>query len=305
MATEFFKLPTVNNNKDAICFIDAVNGLANSTDAVTEEIVEGFRQGRYELPISTKQQLGGVRIGEGWDFYSDGEITPSSSDYVLPVATDKNLGGIIAGENIAVDESGKIRLGEKAYQYEDFVTNQFAEKAVTTEKFPDNAINKDKVSNIITSNLNVANNAFKNPQVHTFYVDTYLSGYSSFVLKIVDIGGIRIAIASIDRKSSGLRIESGQSYDILTEDSVQLSTLIKSSLEMSFLVRKSDLPEITENGDLGIFDYILKLIFEPSENKMKVETVASIDGQVPSDIFTIDNENDNVAKLAVIKLIEK
>lgn len=210
MATEFYNLPTVNNEKNTFSFVDSVNGLATSVDETMEQIVDGFHAHPYHLPTATKQQLGGVRIGDGWDVYSDGEITPKDSKYVLPKATNETLGGIIAGQNIICEE-GKISLDEGAYKLDDYTTEMFRDEAVTTDKLADSSIVASKCEVIIPAQINKLVNSFNSWDRWRFTLDSGL--YSNYVdILVFKLGGAYVV--STYRVGAFFNIGDGASFTI-------------------------------------------------------------------------------------------
>lgn len=184
MATDYYNLPTVNDTEATFSFVDAINALAVATDANAETIRKGFRKDEYVLPTATKQQLGGVRIGDGLDLYSDGMIRAKETKYTLPIASDDAIGGIIAGENIICDPAtGTISIDEKAYNFNEFSEEQMADDCVSTAKLRNNSVAEDKLSTAVWSTLSTALNVFKNPVIRKFKVaDASLyDGYSLYI----------------------------------------------------------------------------------------------------------------------------
>ena len=231
MATEFYNLPTVNNEKNTFSFVDSVNGLATSVDETLEQMIDEFHAHPYHLPTATKQQLGGVRIGDGWDVYSDGEITPKDSKYVLPKATNETLGGIIAGQNI-ICEKGKVSLDEGAYKLDDYTTEMFRDGAVTTDKLADTSITADKCIATIPAELNKLVNSFKNWGRWRFTASetSLYSGYMDVL--VFKLGGAYVV--STYRVSNYVPIGDGTSFTLYPSDQTTHETSSNTQLSELF-----------------------------------------------------------------------
>lgn len=229
MATDYYNLPTVNDTEATFSFVDAINALAVATDASAETIRKGFRKDEYVLPTATKQQLGGVRIGDGLILYSDGMIRAKETMYTLPIASDDAIGGIIAGENIICDPAtGTISIDEKAYNFNEFSEAQMADDCVSTAKLRNNSVTEDKLSTAVWGTLSTALNVFKNPVIRTFRVaDTYDS-YSLYIC-VLSCSKINFLFAS-GRISSQWAYSYEKTYPIAAaEDGTTLSQVMKSS----------------------------------------------------------------------------
>lgn len=187
MATEFYKLPTINNEADTVSYCDAVNGLATSADQTLEDMRLEFTSNPYQLPAATKGSLGGVRIGDGWLAYSDGEITPKDSKYVLPAANKDTLGGIKAGQNIGITDKGAINVEAGAYNLDNFGTAQIRDLAVTTEKLKTLSVDTDNAATEIPTILQTVYNQYKNPT--NYYYRIGPSSYNGVGTLVVSIWG--------------------------------------------------------------------------------------------------------------------
>lgn len=230
MATEFYNLPTVNNEKNTFSFVDSVNGLATSVDETLEQMVDEFHAHPYHLPTATKQQLGGVRIGDGWDVYSDGEITPKDTKYVLPKATNETLGGIIAGQNI-ICEKGKVSLDEGAYKLDDYTTEMFRDGAVTTDKLADTSIAADKCIATIPAEINKLVNSFNNWQRWKFTAGTGLYSYYMHVL-VFKLGGAYVV--STYRTGGYITVSDGASFTLYPTGKKETETSLTTQMSELF-----------------------------------------------------------------------
>lgn len=221
MATEFYKLPTINDEADTISFCDAVNGLATSMDQTLEDMRLEFISNPYQLPAATKGSLGGVRIGDGWINYSDGEITPKDSKYVLPAANKDNLGGVKAGQNIGIDSFGKINVEEGAYNLDDFKSDMFANQAITTAKIREGAVTEAHLASDISATINKVNNLFKNYEIYKFPLEVDSSQRGTFVVR--QFGGKWIVLAEINTNFysigiNNLELKIGKYGNVLLSD---------------------------------------------------------------------------------------
>lgn len=173
MATNYYKLPTVDPDS-TLSFPDAVNGLANATDAVLHGVQSGFERKEFDLPTATSERLGGVRIGRGFDVYSDGLLTTKIGSYQLPAATDKVLGGVAIGKNVTASERGEIGIGSGAMANLEANSTTLKIAGVDTEDLADYAVS---AANIPTSILSVISNVptiWKNAQrVNIYDGDAY------------------------------------------------------------------------------------------------------------------------------------
>lgn len=64
----------------------------------------------YTLPIATEEQLGGVRLGNGFKTLPDGTIYVDKAWLSPPIATKDRLGIIRTGDTIIYDNAGLIRV---------------------------------------------------------------------------------------------------------------------------------------------------------------------------------------------------
>lgn len=142
MATSHYSLPTVDPDS-TLSFPDAVNGLANSTDAVLHGVQVGFEKPKYTLPPATSETLGGVRIGDGFRVYGDGLLTTTAERFELTPATADTLGGVAVGKNVTND-GGAIGIGEGAFASVEVDGSKLANGAVTLGKISTAAVNEQK-----------------------------------------------------------------------------------------------------------------------------------------------------------------
>lgn len=247
MATDYYNLPTVNDTDATFSFVDSLNALAVSVDAETERIRRGFNRDEYELPIATKEQLGGVRIGDGLELYSDGMIRAKETSYTLPAATDTRLGGIIAGENVVCDPAtGTIRIDEKAYNFDAFTEQQLADNCVSTNKFIDGAIDEDKLATGVYSSIVNLLNIFKNATVRSFNIkgtDYYM--YDPGKIIAVTFGNVSVFIW-VPTQSWGLS-EPESVYTIENaSDGSQISNILSKNLKLNLLGTKLEFNAMSE-----------------------------------------------------------
>lgn len=155
MATDYFKLPTVNDANAAMGFVDAANALAVASDAVLSDISDSFEKDPYELQPATTADIGGVRIGKGLATYTDGRLVQSIAQYRLPPATSKELGGVRPGRNVSYDKDGRIGVELSAYNVSIFDTAQFAQGAATARKINKGSVTQAKIKgetyNVVTA----------------------------------------------------------------------------------------------------------------------------------------------------------
>lgn len=260
MATDYYNLPTVNDTNATFSFVDALNALAVSVDSETERIRRGFNRDEYELPIATKEQLGGVRIGDGWDLYSDGMIRAKETSYTLPAATDKRLGGIIAGENIVCDPAtGTIRIDEKAYKFNAFTEQQLAADCVSTTKLIDGAVEEAKLATSVYSTILNIRNIFNNAKIRQFNVrGTSYEMYDPGAIVAMTVGNVSFFFWYPNQSQGKTNPE--DSYTIqAAADGTTISTLLKKSLKLYLLGTKTGLNAIsnTESNWYG-FDGALQ-----------------------------------------------
>lgn len=152
MSTRNYGIPTVDP-ESTLAFVDAVNGVANATDAVLHGVAASFPTDPYELPTATTETLGGVRIGDGFKVYSDGLLTTAADKFELKPATDTKLGGVAIGNNVTATSNGVIGIGE--YAFGDMEANEktIALGGVTTPKIQDNAVTTDQVEASLLNTL--------------------------------------------------------------------------------------------------------------------------------------------------------
>lgn len=168
MATDYFKLPTVNDANAAMGFVDAANALAVASDAVLSDISDSFEKDPYELQPATTADIGGVRIGKGLATYTDGRLVQSIAQYRLPPATSKELGGVRPGRNVSYDKDGRIGVELNAYNVSIFDTAQFAQGAAKSRNINAGAVTQAKMQGSVFNALNAAQDFYK--------IDSWQSG---------------------------------------------------------------------------------------------------------------------------------
>ena len=71
----------------------------------------GSSGGIKEIPIATKDTLGGIKVGENLIITEDGVLSAvvnESGITEIPAATKETLGGVIIGDNLVIDENGVL-----------------------------------------------------------------------------------------------------------------------------------------------------------------------------------------------------
>lgn len=164
MGTHYYSLPTVDPDS-TLSFPDAVNGLANATDAVLHGVQTGFEGDPYTPPIAGPDQLGVVRIGAGFKVYSDGLLATEADPFVLKPSTDSKLGGIYAGKNVVIDDAGHISIGEGAFASKLVGTAELASGAVTNAKLATPAVTQDNLDGTVYNGLVLPEQMWKSSQV--------------------------------------------------------------------------------------------------------------------------------------------
>lgn len=139
MSTQYYGLPTVDPDS-TLSFPDAVNGLANATDAVLHGIQTGFEGEPYDLPVASSDILGGVRVGDGFEVFSDGLLTTAVKRFELEPATKDKIGGVLIGKNMTVDAKGHLGVGSGAFADTNVKTENLVGGAVTNEKIADGGV---------------------------------------------------------------------------------------------------------------------------------------------------------------------
>lgn len=139
MSTQYYGLPTVDPDS-TLSFPDAVNGLANATDAVLHGIQIGFEGEPYDLPVASSDILGGVRVGDGFEVFSDGLLTTTVKRFELEPATKDKIGGVLIGKNMTVDSKGHLGVGSGAFADTNVKTENLVGGAVTNEKIADGGV---------------------------------------------------------------------------------------------------------------------------------------------------------------------
>lgn len=183
MSTRYYGLPTVDDST-TLNFVDSVNGLANSTDAVLHGVAESFDKQSFDLPTATGETLGGVRIGDGFKVYSDGLLTTSREAFELKPATAETLGGVAIGRNVNISD-GKITIGDAAFDLTTVSTSQLAPNAVTTAKLGLRAVESpDNIESRIYNAFSGAGGVWKNAEKRYIRQQGYLSKYIAVVYKI-------------------------------------------------------------------------------------------------------------------------
>lgn len=164
MSTQYYGLPTVDPDS-TLSFPDAVNGLANATDAVLHGIQTGFEGDPYDLPVASSDILGGVRVGDGFEVFSDGLLTTTVKRFELEPATKDKIGGVLIGKNMTVDAKGRLGVGSGAFADTNVKTENLVGGAVTSEKIADGGVveaNLDPdVQNAITGVDRIWSKAFR------------------------------------------------------------------------------------------------------------------------------------------------
>ncbi len=283
MATDYFNLPTVNEREATFSFVDSVNALATSVDASAEEIRKGFNRDEYVLPIATRQQLGGVRVGDGWDLYSDGMIRAQETKYTLPAATDHSLGGIIAGENITCDPAtGTIGVDEKAYDFDAFNEQQLADGCMSTNKFIDGAVSGDKLATDPYSKIQQIPNLFNNPTVRTFNLKGESDMYSPGEIVVTTIGNVHFLFWRASKPYGQVKDETCTIE--AASDGTEFSSLVKKQVKLYLMAPQStDLAVVPGSNDNWYgFNGKLKygeLLISPGDNTAKATPHNGISGQ--------------------------
>lgn len=139
MSTQYYGLPTVDPDS-TLSFPDAVNGLANATDAVLHGIQTGFEGEPYDLSVASSDVLGGVRVGDGFEVFSDGLLTTTVKRFELEPATKDKIGGVLIGKNMTVDSKGHLGVGSGAFADTNVKTENLVGGAVTNEKIADGGV---------------------------------------------------------------------------------------------------------------------------------------------------------------------
>lgn len=183
MSTRYYGLPTVDDSA-TLNFVDSVNGLANSTDAVLHGVAASFDKQSYDLPTATGETLGGVRIGDGFKVYSDGLLTTSRDPFELTPATAETLGGVAIGRNVNISD-GKITVGDAAFDLTTVSTSQLAPNAVTTAKLGKRVVEApDGIEARIYNAFNGAAGVWTNAEKRYIRQSGVLSKYIAVVYKI-------------------------------------------------------------------------------------------------------------------------
>lgn len=187
MATSYYKLPTVDPDS-TLSFPDAVNGLANATDAVLHGIQSGFDAGsKYELPVASEQTLGGIRVGSGFRVYSDGLLDSAADRFELRPATANAIGGVYTGKNVNVTNAGAISVGTGAFADVEVTSERLANGAVTTAKLADSAVNEKKLDGGLLNALTAPQAAWDNALSSAVKVVDAANGSCGFyMLKLSD-----------------------------------------------------------------------------------------------------------------------
>lgn len=214
MSTRYYGLPTVDDSA-TMTFVDSVNGLANSTDAVLHGVAESFDKQAFDLPTATSETLGGVRIGDGFKVYSDGLLTTSSEKFTLSPAKETSIGGVAIGKNVTVTDAGAIGVGDGAFSTGEIAGAQLAAGAVTTNKLANYAVEApSQISTDLYNKLTSFNSMWR--KVHTLGYDFH--GYTEFasVYKMGDL----MAIVPISKLSQ----RSGSSLQVYVDNIETLAT---------------------------------------------------------------------------------
>lgn len=183
MSTRYYGLPTVDDSA-TLNFVDSVNGLANSADAVLHGVAESFDKQSFDLPTATGETLGGVRIGDGFKVYSDGLLTTSRDPFELKPATAETLGGVAIGRNVNISD-GKITVGDAAFDLTTVSTSQLAPNAVTAAKLGKRAVESpDNIEKRIYNAFSGAAGVWKNAEKRYLRQSGELSKYIAVVYKI-------------------------------------------------------------------------------------------------------------------------
>lgn len=176
MATNDYKIAKVNPNTRP-GFVDAVNGVAVSTDYALEKIYEGIKKQDYTLPPANNTTLGGVKVGKGFKTYADGSLETTVQKYELPPATANKLGGVIVGNNIDVDDSGLIRVNKNAFKTTMIDNSNLVNGSVTSDKIADQTISGANLDTSIKGTITALNSVFSGtPQA--LKIGSYPFGYA-------------------------------------------------------------------------------------------------------------------------------
>lgn len=217
MGTRNYKLPTVDEDA-TLDFVNAVNGLATSTDAVLHGIQTGFERKPYDLPVATSETLGGVRVGDGFTVYSDGLLTTTAEKYKLTPATADAIGGVAIGKNVTVNGEGAIGIGKGAFGNIEATDVNLANGGINTSKIVDYAVSADKLGAQVYNQITNATAWWTNADKK---VIKYNDVYRPIKINIAKISDALVAAWIMPSTNSLLNV--GQIVDITFDDDTPIS----------------------------------------------------------------------------------
>lgn len=210
MSTRNYGLPTVDPDT-RLDFVNAVNGLAVSTDAVLHGVASSFPTDAYDLPVATSETLGGVRVGDGFRVYSDGLLTTAADAFELEPATQTTLGGVAIGSNVTDDGRGTIGIGAGAFGDIEANEKTLGRGSVTTPKLQDNAVTVNQVDSIVLNNLKGPSALWKDAQKTEVTAGDFYDGITFYVIVLSP----KVKVVILDTLKRTMR-PAGETYELPT-----------------------------------------------------------------------------------------